>query len=84
MRAIIARASGIVAATLVLLLASTTVWASNSYVSSITYTTNPFHPAPGEPFTITATFFGAGNGQPCHVSQIKASVPVAGRLGRAQ
>ena len=74
MRAIIARASGIVAATLVLLLASTTVWASNSYVSSITYTTNPFHPAPGEPFTITATFFGAGNGQPCHVSQIKASV----------
>ncbi len=50
------------------------VLASNTYVGSITYSTTPENIGPGEAFTLTATFGIAGTGQPCTVSNIKASI----------
>lgn len=50
------------------------VLASNTYVGSITYSTTPENVGPGEAFTLTATFGIAGTGQPCTVSNIKASI----------
>ena len=48
--------------------------ASATYVGSVTYSISPLQPAPNSPFTLTATFHGAGNGQPCDVSNIQARI----------
>lgn len=58
--------------------------ASATYVGRVTYDVNPFNPEPNSPFTVTATFHGAGSGQPCDISNIRATiqgVPVSGRPG---
>src|SRR6056300_908219 len=48
--------------------------ASATYVGSVTYSISPLQPAPNSPFTLTATFHGAGNGQPCDISNIQARI----------
>jgi len=48
--------------------------ASATYVGSVTYSVSPLQPAPNAPFTLTATFHGAGHGQPCDISNIQATI----------
>lgn len=53
---------------------SALVAASATYVGSVTYSVSPLHPEPNTPFTLTATFHGAGHGQPCDISNIRATI----------
>ena len=69
LRAAIAAGSVIVAA-----LFSVAAAASSTYVGSVTYSASPLHPAPNAPFKVTATFHGAGHGQPCDISNIRATI----------
>ena len=69
LRSVIAAASVIVATCF-----SAAAAASHTYVGSVTYSVSPLHPAPNSPFTLTATFHGAGHGQPCDISNIRATI----------
>ena len=69
LRTAIAAASVIVAAFF-----SVAAAANSTYVGSVTYSASPLHPAPDTPFTLTATFHGAGHGQPCDISNIRATI----------
>ena len=71
-----------VVALLTTLALSAEALAAATYVGSVSYRVDPFHPTAGEPFTVTATLHGAGNGQPCDISNIRATiqgVTVSGR-----
>ena len=58
--------------------------AKATYVDSVTYSVSPQHPAPGDPFDLTVTFHGAGTGQPCDISNIRATIQGVTQAGAPQ
>lgn len=56
----------------------------STYVGSVTYSVSPQHPGPGDPFDLTVTFHGAGHGQPCDISNIRATIQGVTQAGAPQ
>lgn len=47
---------------------------NSNFVGSITYAITPKNPTPTDRITLSATFHAGGNGQPCTVSNISATI----------
>ena len=56
--------------------------ASNTTVSYVSYKIEPHNPAANQAFTLTATIHGEGSGQPCQISNIRATIQGASRVAQ--